>query len=165
MVAVWFAIRVRPRSEFRASAELSLRGFESFLPSQRVRRRRTDRVVALEEPLFSGYLFCRFDRSELLRILESPGVIQVLGIGKTPVPVDDTEVEAIQALVASRLTLRPWPYLKSGQHVCIETGPLAGVNGTIVRADAGKPRIVVSVTLLQRSVSAELDRDWISLAS
>jgi transcriptional antiterminator NusG len=112
--------------------------------------------------LFPGYLFCRFDASELFRILESPGVIQVIGIGRTPVPVSDTEIGAIQTMVASQLVLTPWPYLQAGQGVHIETGPLAGIQGIVVRSEVGKPRVVVSVTLLQRSVAVEVDREWIS---
>jgi transcription antitermination factor NusG len=160
----WFGIRVKPRSEFRASDGLSLRGFEPFLPAQRVRRRWSDRVKVLDEPLFPGYLFCRFEPSELIRILESPGVIQVIGIGRTPVSVSDAEIGAIQTMVASQVVLTPWPYLQTGQGVSIDTGPLAGIQGIVVRSEVGKPRVVVSVTLLQRSVAAEVDREWISLA-
>lgn len=160
----WFAVRVKPRSEFRACNELSLRGFEPFVPSRPVKRRWSDRVKVQEEPLFSGYLFCRFHPLERVRVLETPTVIQIVGNGSTPVPLEEAEVHAIQAMVASRVPILPWPYLKAGQRVRIDAGPLAGVEGVIVRAEGG-PRVVVSVTLLQRSVAAEIDREWIGAAS
>lgn len=89
-------------------------------------------------------------------------MIQILGIGKTPIPVSDTEIEAIQTMVTSHLMLTPWPFLRSGQRVRIEHGPLAGIDGIVTKADDGNPRVVVSVTLLQRSIATEIERDWIS---
>jgi transcription antitermination factor NusG len=160
--APWFGLRVKSRSESRASAELSLRGFKPFLPTRPVRRRWSDRFKLLEEPLFPGYLFCRFHPAEQLRILQAPGVLQVVGIGKTPAPIHEAEMHAIQIVVASTVNVIPWPYLRTGQRVRVEAGPLAGIEGIVARAEDGKPRVVVSVTLLQRSIAAEVDRDWIS---
>ena len=157
----WFGVRVKPRSEFRVSGELLLRGFEAFLPAHQVRRRWSDRFKVSEEPLFPGYLFCRFHPWDRVRILEAPGVIQIVGIGKNPVSISETEIGAIQTMVASRILLTPWPYLEAGQHVLIDTGPLAGVRGVVVRSETGNPRVVVSVTLLKRSIAAEIDRGWI----
>jgi len=157
----WFGIRVHPRNEVRASDNLSLRGYEPFLPARRVRRRWSDRFKILDEPLFPGYLFCRFDVSERTRILESPGVIQVIGIGRTPVPVGDAEIGAIRIMVESEVGLSPWPYLQTGQRIQIETGPLTGIQGIVVRSETNNPRVVVSVTLLHRSIAAEIERDWI----
>ena len=158
----WYGVRVRPKGEAQASSELSARGFEAFLPTQHVRRRWSDRVKTLEVPVFPGYLFCRFQPDERVKVLDTPAVIQILGIGKTPIPVSDTEIEALQAMVTSRLMLTPWPYLSSGQRVRIGHGPLAGIDGIVTKADDGNPRVVVSVTLLQRSIATEIERDWIS---
>jgi len=161
LVKRWYGVRVRPKSEARASCELSARGLEAFLPTRRLRRRWSDRMKTLDVPVFPGYLFCRFDAGERTRVLDAPAVIQVLGVGGTPTPVSETEIQAIQTMVTSRLLLTPWPYLRSGQRVRIDHGPLAGVDGIVAKAEDGKPRVVVSVTLLQRSVAAEVERDWI----
>ena len=147
----------------QASAELSARGFEAFLPTRHVRRQWSDRVKNVEVPVFPGYLFCRFQPGERVRVLDAPAVIQILGIGGTPTPVSDAEIATIQTMVVSRLMITPWPYLCSGQHVQIKRGPLAGIDGIVAKSEDGKPRVVVSVTLLQRSVAAEVERDWISL--
>jgi transcription antitermination factor NusG len=158
----WYGIRVRPKDEARASSGLAVRGFEAFLPTRQIRRRWSDRVKTLEEPLFPGYLFCRFRPEERVKVLDAPAVIQILGIGATPTPLSETEIEDLQTMVTSRLTLTPWPYLRSGQRVRIGHGPLAGIDGIVTKAEDGNSRVVVSVSLLQRSVATEIERDWIA---
>jgi transcription antitermination factor NusG len=158
----WYGILVRSQCEFRADEELRMRGFESLLPLHKVRRRWSDRMKTLEVPVFPGYLFCRFDLSHRVRILSSPGVARILGAGATPIPICETEIGSIRTMLKSSLALTPWPYIPAGRRVRIDRGPLAGVEGTIIHADAGQPRVVVSVTLLQRAVSVQVERDWIS---
>jgi len=111
--------------------------------------------------MFGGYLFCRFALGDRLRVLNAAGVAQIVGVGNSPVPISEIEIHSVQTLVASRVACTPWPYLQTGQRVSIDDGPLAGVEGVIVRAENGKPRVVVSVTMLRRSVAAEIERDWI----
>lgn len=157
----WFAIRIRSRNEKIIASALHSKGYEVFLPLYGSRRHWSDRMKELELPLFPGYLFCRFDVQKRLPILKTPGVIDILGFSKTPVPVDETEIAAIQSIVASRLNVEPWPFLQVGQTVRVERGPLLGMDGILVALK--KPyRLVVSVTLLNRSVAVEIDRDWVS---
>jgi len=157
----WFGIRVRSRCEVRAYDDLCLRGFEAFLPLRSVRRRWSDRVKTLQVPMFGGYLFCRFAPPDRLKVLNAAGVAQIVGIGNTPVPISEAEIRSVQTLVTSKVACAPWPYLQAGQRVSIDCGPLAGVEGVIIRAEDGKSRVVVSVTMLLRSIAAEIERDWI----
>ncbi|MGA2153554.1 MAG: transcription termination/antitermination NusG family protein [Bryobacteraceae bacterium] len=157
----WFGIRVRSRCEVRAYDDLCLRGFEAFLPLRSVRRRWSDRVKTLQVPMFGGYLFCRFALPDRLKVLNAAGVAQIVGIGNTPVPISEAEIRSVQTLVTSKVACTPWPYLQAGQRVSIDCGPLAGVEGVIIRAEDGKSRVVVSVTMLLRSIAAEIERDWI----
>jgi transcription antitermination factor NusG len=116
----------------------------------------------MESPLFSGYVFCRFDVSKRLPILTTPGVVSVVGIGKQPLPIPDDELAAIKTILESAQYAEPWPYLREGQKVRLERGPLSGVEGIILKKKkSDKWRLVVSVTLLQRSVAAEVERDWV----
>ena len=156
----WYAVHVRPRFESRISTVLQSKGYEEFLPTYRCRRRWSDRMKELDLPLFPGYLFSRFDVRERLPILKSPGVIGIVGLAKTPLPVPDDEIEAIRAIVRSGLPVEPWRHLKVGARVLIEAGPLAGLEGVVVSADK-KYRLVVSVSLLQRSVGVEIERSWV----
>jgi transcription antitermination factor NusG len=156
----WYALQVRPRFEKIIALTLLSKGYEGFLPLYKRRSRWSDRIKEIEEPLFSGYLFCRFDVNHRLPIVITPGVMRVIGVGKTPMPVDDREIAALQSIVLSGLQASPWPYLLVGQRLIIERGSLAGVEG-ILLGQKGAARLIVSVTLLQRSVAVEIDESWV----
>jgi transcription antitermination factor NusG len=156
----WFALRVRPKHERVAAINLGRQGFEEYVPLHRVRRRRSDRVKELDTVLFPGYIFCRFPSHERLRVLNSPGVESIVGFGKTDIPVDDAEIRAVRTLVAQGRPLAPWPFLRIGQDVAIESGPLAGLRGVVLR-DQDSWRVVVSVEALDRSLAVVVDRDMI----
>lgn len=156
----WYAIRVRAKSERVVSAALSGKGYDEYLPLYHARRRWSDRVKDLDLPLFTGYIFCRFDVQVRLPILTTPGVISIVGSGKIPVAIPDREIDAIQTLIRSGLHLQPWPQLVVGSRVVIEKGPLKGLEGVALDVKK-KYRLFVSVPLLQRSVSVEIDREWV----
>lgn len=134
---------------------------ETYLPRRRARHQWSDRSKTLDQPLFPGYLFCLFPAAERVRILQVPGVKQIVGIGNTPAPISVCQIENLKMLVAADAVLAPWPYLSAGQRIEIGRGPLAGVKGFVVSAEQGAMRIVVSLDLLQRSVAAVIDRDSI----
>jgi len=156
----WFALRVRSRCEKLVALMAQNRGFEEFLPLYRCRRRWSDRWQETEFPLFPGYVFCRLDLQHRLPLLTIPGVLHFVGIGKTPAPLEDAEIAAIQAAVRSGLSSEPWPFLEAGQRVRLEGGPLAGLEGILV-GTAKQDRLVISVTLLQRSVAVAIERHWV----
>jgi len=154
----WFALRIKARREKQVADTLRGKGYEEFLPLYRCRRPWSDRIKTQELPLFPGYLFCRFDVNRRLPILVTPGVMLIVGCGRAPLPVEDSEIAALQSIVSSGLQSEPWPYLRIGQRVRIERGSLEGVEGILL---ATKPqRLVVSVTILQRSVAVEIDEAW-----
>lgn len=152
----WFALQVRTRHEAGVAKFLSGKGYDPFVPLYQSRRRWSDRIKVVAEPLFPGYLFCRFDPNNRLPILATPGVIQIVGFNRMLVPVDEAEIDAIQSLVASGFPSQPWPFLQVGDRVQIDSGPLRGLEGLLVELK-GSHRLVVSVTLLQRSVAVEID--------
>jgi len=155
----WFAIRVKSRYEKLVASMARNKGFEEFLPLYQCRRRWSDRMKIVELPLFPGYVFCHVDPQNRLPLLTIPGVVHFVGMGRTPVPLEDAEVAAIQAAVRSGLSTEPWPFLEAGQHVRLEEGPLAGVEGIFV-GTSKQDRLVVSVTLLKRSVAVSIERHW-----
>jgi transcription antitermination factor NusG len=160
----WFALRVRSGSEKMVGAIAENKGIEHFLPVYQCSRRWSDRIKSLELPLFPGYLFCRLNAKYRLPVLTIPGVQHFVGIGKAPVAIDDAEIAAIQTAVRSGLRTEPWPYLTTGQRVRLDRGPLEGLEGLLVEVRK-QQRIVVSVQLLMRSVSVEIERDWVTPAS
>ena len=156
----WYALRVRNRFENAVATHLHARGYESFLPLYKCRHRWSDRFKEIDLPLFPGYVFCQFNPMNRLPILSIPGVVHVVGVGKTPVPIDETEIAAIQAAVKSGLASRPWPFLQVGHGVKIEYGPLRGVEGILLGFGKDQ-RLVLSISLLQRSVAVQVDAAWV----
>jgi transcription antitermination factor NusG len=160
----WYALHVRPRFEKHVQTHLEEKGYEVFYPTYTSTRQWSDRVKSLSFPLFPGYVFCRFNVHARLPILITPGVNQVVGSGKTPITVDEAELTAIRRVMESGVAAQPWPYLKIGETVQIENGPLEGLTGIVTRIKSSD-RLVVSVSLLMRSVAVELDSHWIKPVS
>jgi transcription antitermination factor NusG len=156
----WYALHVRPRFEKHVEMHLEEKGYEVFYPTYTTTRQWSDRIKSLSLPLFPGYVFCRFNVHSRLPILVTPGVNQVVGAGKTPITVDEAELLAIRRVLESGVAAQPWPFLKLGETVSIENGPLEGLTGIVTRIK-NSYRLVVSVSLLMRSVAVELDSHWI----
>lgn len=159
----WFALRVRSGSEKVVAAIAENKGVEHFLPMYQCRRRWSDRMKSLDLPLFPGYLFCRLNPEYRLPVLTIPGVQHFVGVGKVPVAIEEAEIGALQAAARSGLRTEPWPYLAVGQRVRLEQGPLEGLEGFLIEVRK-QQRIVVSVQLLMRSVTVEIERDWVTSA-
>lgn len=155
----WYAVQVKSRYEQKVAFALENKGYQCFLPLYKTRRKWSDRIKDFALPLFPGYLFCRLDILMRLPILITDGVLMIVGTGKTPLPVMDSEIAALQAVVESGLRAAPWPFLRIGQRVRIEHGALQGVEGILIAQDRPH-RLIVSVSLLQRSVSVEIDEVW-----
>jgi transcription antitermination factor NusG len=156
----WYALRVKSRHEKSVTHLLMSQSFEVFLPVYRARRRWADRAKTVEFPLFAGYTFCYFDTTERLAVRDIPGVVDIVRNGAVPAAIDSEEISNIRRAVDSRLALEVLPGLVVGQRVRMVAGPLAGLEGALVKVARG-PRLVMSVTLLQQSVFAEIDAGWV----
>lgn len=158
----WFALVVTPRHEKVVAQMLDAKGYETFVPLYTKRHQYGKRSRQFELPLFPGYLFCRFNAFTRFPILTTPGVVHVIGAGHTPIPVDEKEMASLQTASRVRLAMVPWPFCQQGQKVHITEGPLSGIEGIVVTVKQ-QTRLVLSVTLLQRSVLLEVDADRVSL--
>lgn len=157
----WFALQVRSRHETGVAEHLHSLGYEGFVPTYSHRKRWSDRVKEMRYPLFPGYMFCRFDPQFRLPILQTPGVIQIVGCNRQPVRIEESEIKSIQTLVSTGISSQPWPFLLDvGERVRIDSGPLRGLEG-IVLEFKGRRRLILSVTLLQRSVSVEMEAEFV----
>jgi transcriptional antiterminator NusG len=110
--------------------------------------------------LFPGYIFCRFDMSHRLPVLVIPGVMSVVTIGGSAIPLSEAELDTVRAVVASGSRYEPCAYTTIGQRVRIERGPLAGLEGIVTEAKKNY-RLIISVDMLQRSVAVEIDWDCV----
>ena len=118
----------------------------------------------MQQALFPGYVFCRFDYENRHPVVMTTGVTQVVGTGKVAIPIADSEIAALQVAVRSGVPAQPWPYLRTGEYVQVNYGHLAGLQGILVNFK-GNHRVVLSVTLLQRSLALEVELDWLSPAA
>ena len=153
----WFAVRVRSNFEKVTAQSLDPRGISRFLPMYKARRHWADRVKEVDLPLFSGYVFCQVPERRFLPLLETPGVVHVVGSGPRPVPVEDHEMAALHRIVGCGQETMPWLYLAVRQRVRLRTGALKDVEGILARAE-GRNRVIVNVELLQRSVAVSAER-------
>jgi transcription antitermination factor NusG len=160
----WYAICIRSSQEKNAELVLAKKGLETYLPTYKEDRRWSDRIVSIDRPIFPGYLFCRFDCSDRLAILNTPGVMSVVGFGAKLAEVPEEEIEAVREILSSGMAARPHRYLIEGQRVRIHRGPLRGLEGRLLR-QKGKCTFVVSIELLQRSISVEIDSDSLAAPS
>jgi transcription antitermination factor NusG len=156
----WFALQVRSRWESSTALQLSGKGYQTLLPTYKAKKRWSRGLKEVSAPLFPGYVFCQFDAQKRLPVLVTPGVIAVVGCGRIPLPVDDGEISAVQKIVSSGSCAEPWPYLELGQRIRIESDVLEGLEGILINFK-GNHRIVVSVSLLRRSVALEIDRSCV----
>ena len=156
----WHVLWTRSNCEQVVHDQLAAHGFALFLPTVTSWHRRGGVRHLARQPLFSGYLFLRhaIDKASYLEVCKARGLVRVLGERWDRLAVvPDAEVEAIRKISSSGVPVLPHPYLREGQRVRVTRGPLADVEGIVVRSSAKKGLLVVSVELLQRSVAVHLD--------
>lgn len=155
----WYAVHVRSRHEIKVVERLTQAGKEVFLPTVERQRKWKDRKKTVVFPLFPGYLFVSIARNidDRLSVLKTQGVVRFLGaIPGEPEPVPEEQIISLKRLVASKVELDPYPYLKEGQRVRVKSGPLAGVEGILVQKKA-RHMLVLSVDILRQGVCLKID--------
>ncbi|MEP7354362.1 MAG: transcription termination/antitermination NusG family protein [Acidobacteriota bacterium] len=162
--AQWYAIRVRSRSEKSVAAYLESHGLEVCSAVCRQRRAWSDRIQVVELPLFPGYIFARFGQLRRREILTAPGAAGIVGFGATDCPVDDREIASLQTMLKSGVELQRVPFLAVGARIRVRSGPFREAVGVLEQFKAGH-RLVVSVSLLQRSVAVEMDEAMVEPVS
>jgi transcription antitermination factor NusG len=157
----WYALYVRSRHEKVVESGLKGKGYVAFSPFYRTKRHRVDRIAEIDVPLFPGYVFCHFDSNKRLPILTTPGIVGVVGPGHRPEPVEDAEIASIRTIALSGRPVQPWPFLKSGQRIRLQAGPLMGAEGIFLRVK-DEYHLVVSITLLQRAVAVVVEKNSVA---
>jgi len=161
----WFALGVTVRHEKVVSEILHNKGFETFLPLYKRRHQYARRRFReFELPLFPGYLFCQMTLTRRLPIMTTPGVIRIVGAGRTPIPVDDNEITSLKKALDAGVAISPHHFWQPGQIGRIRTGPLAGVEGVVVKSKQSM-RLILRITLLQRAVMLEIDSSCVALVT
>ncbi|HSP70100.1 MAG TPA: transcription termination/antitermination NusG family protein [Bryobacteraceae bacterium] len=153
----WYALAVRYQHEQQTARALRSKGLETLVPLYRSPRQWSDRVKEIDLPVFAGYVLCQFPLAQRTQVTDTPGVAKIVGFGGRPAPLEDSEIAGIRLVMESKQRWAPWPYLKAGDRVRVERGPLRGLEGTLLRTKDAL-RLVIGVELLQRSMAVELDR-------
>ena len=151
----WYAVFTVPQNEKSAAKHLNLREIESFLPTyEAVHVWKNRQRVHLVLPLFPSYLFVRIGSRERGRVLESPGVLRIVGNGRGPVPVPDETVEFLRSDLC-RSKIEPYRELVIGQKVRIRSGAMRGLEGVLIRKN-NNLRFVLTVDLINQHAAVEI---------
>jgi transcription antitermination factor NusG len=156
----WYAIHVRKGFERVVAIHLEQKGYEQYLPLDKRRRLPLDGEQVADDVLFPGYVFAKCDVLDQLLFRLIPGVISVVRCGDTSSAVPEEKIVALKSIIESGLKYKPSASIAIGQPVSVEHGPLRGLRGVCVGAGS-KLRLIISVPLLERSVSVEIDRRWL----
>lgn len=151
----WYVAYTRPRHEKHIAHQLEQRGIRSLVPLYTSVRRWKDRRKRLELPLFPCYVFVQIALRHKLDLLQLPGVVDLVSFQGKPSPVLKNEIETLRSLDSAAMA-HPYPYLQVGRKVRIRRGALQGLEGILVRR-RGVSRVVLSVSLIQRSVAIEVE--------
>jgi len=153
----WYAIYTRSRHEKVVYELLNDKGIQTFLPLRVLLSQWKDRKKKIESPLFPGYLFTRINiLDDFTKVITSKGVVKILGTNGTPIPIPTDEIDSVKTLLKSGLKYDPYPFLKSGMKVQVIRGPLQGIIGKI-NERLGKYKLLISIELIKRSISVEID--------
>jgi transcription antitermination factor NusG len=153
---VWYAVHTRHQHEKLVARTLANKGFEVFLPLYTEARQWRDRTKMVELPLFSCYVFLRGDLDRRLAIVTTPGVHGMVCSGGELAGIPEEQIQAVRSVIENRVKVEPHPFLKCGDRVRVKSGALRGLEGFLVRKK-GLTRLIISVSLLERSVAAEVD--------
>ena len=154
----WFATFTLPQNEKSVLKHLDLRQVESFLPTYetvRVWKNRQRKKVTL--PLFPTYLFVHITREERGKVLQCPGVLQIVGNHREPLPLPDAEVELLRSDLCRR-KIEPFRDLVIGERVRIKRGVMKGVEGTLVRR-SGSQRFVLTIEMINQHAAIEVNAE------
>ncbi|MBS0156733.1 MAG: UpxY family transcription antiterminator [Nitrospira sp.] len=151
----WYALSTRSRHEKQVRDRLAAVGVEPFLPLTRQLSQWSDRRVWTENPLFLGYCFARFSLRNRLTILQTPGIVRIVGI-TLPEPISDEEIAALKQLAESERPMESHNYFAEGALVQVVRGPLAGLRGQLLRK-AGQDSLVIRVHLIQQAATVHID--------
>jgi len=154
----WYAVYTAPQHEKSALKHLDLREIESFLPTyETVRNWKNRQRIKLALPLFPAYLFVHINFRERAKVLQSPGVLQIVGNRREAVPLPDSEVEFLRSGSCSD-RIEPFRDFVIGEKVRIRSGVMQGIQGTLVRK-SNSLRFVLTLELINQHAAVQVDAE------
>jgi transcription antitermination factor NusG len=153
----WYVLHVNSNHEKRVAQHLLVRSVEHYLPLYSERVKWTDRTVVAERPLFSGYVFARFQPQSRLAVISTPGVLRVLGDEQRDM-VSSAELDKIRTGLAGGLALRPHAPVSLGTRVRVREGAFAGVEGVVTEL-RHQCRVILTLSAVRQCFSLEVSFD------
>jgi transcription antitermination factor NusG len=154
--SAWYALYTKHQHEKMVARVLAIKGFETLLPLYQTASRWKDRTKLLSLPLFPCYVFLKGGLERRLDIMTTPGIFALVSNAGQPAAIPTAEIEAIKRAVESGARVEPHPFLKCGERMRVKSGPLAGIEGILVRKK-NLCRLVLSVEMLGKSAAVEVD--------
>jgi transcription antitermination factor NusG len=158
----WYVAQTCSRHEKKVNEQLLSRRVETFLPLYTAIHNWKDRRKKVELPLFPGYVFVRIPFDDRLRVLELPSVVRLISSKGRPIPLSESDIDALRNGLAKQVKAEPYPFLTAGQRVRVKSGPLEGMTGILVRKKQ-QYRVVLTLDPIARSVAVEVDISDITL--
>jgi len=153
----WYAVQTAYRCEQRVASGLTAKGFRTYLPLLREVHQWKDRRKVVDVPAFGGYLFLHYESSlrNRVKVLETSGIVRLLGGNNAPIPISDVEIEAVHRTLGSTVPCDRCDALMPGTPIQVMRGPLAGIRGRLARIK-NNLRLIVTVSVFSQAISAEL---------
>lgn len=154
----WYAVFTTPQHEKSALKHLGLREIDCFLPTyETVRSWKNRQRIKLTLPLFPTYLFVHINFRERTKVLQSPGVLQIVGNRNESLPLPDSEMEFLRYDLG-RQRIEPYCDLVIGEKVRIKSGVMQGLRGTLVRK-SDSLRFVLTLELINQHAAIHVDAE------
>ncbi|MEI9806744.1 MAG: UpxY family transcription antiterminator [Bacteroidota bacterium] len=139
------------------------KGFESYCPLNKVRRKWSDRVKIVEEPLFKSYVFVKVDDQDRTGVRMTPGVINFVYWEGKPAVIKEKEINAIRRFLNEYENVEVQPMnLQVRQRVKITTGPLMDQEGEVLSLQ--RKAVKVAIDSLGYVLVAYIDRTKLTSA-
>jgi transcription antitermination factor NusG len=159
----WLAIYSRPRWEKKVNQLLLEKGFESYCPLNKVRRKWSDRIKVVEEPLFKSYVFVKVNEEDRTNVRMTPGVINFVYWEGKPAVIREKEINIIKRFLNEYENVEVQPMnLQVHQRVKITTGPLMDQEGEVLSLQ--RKAVKVAIDSLGYVLVAYIDRTKLTSA-
>lgn len=148
----WYACYTRPRAEKMVEKRMTEAGVECYLPLQRTRRRWSDRIKWVDEPLIRSYIFVRVNNRNFFKAQFIEGFLRFITFEGRAVPIPDEQIEAVRILLGQGVELEvTTENFKPGEPVEVIAGPLIGVKGELIET-RGNKRVLVRLGQIGQGV-------------
>ena len=158
----WIAVYTKARHEKIVKEEFIKKGFETYLPLLRERRKWSDRKKWVEFPMFRSYVFVRIYLNEILPVLETSGVVRIISFGLKPAVINDKHITNIKLILNGGYKPQNTDYFTRGDKVIVNQGPLKGIHGEIVRMD-NHDRLILRINEIKNAISVKIEKQFLKI--